>query len=201
MSDAEDLLTPLFESGRVNAAVSWVIIAVYVLVLVESLLSRDVAWSLFTAIVIGIILLPASSRRSPLVMLPWEVLLLGSFPIIVRAVEVSAITNTFATYLSIATLALIVTVEVHVLSQVRVTHWFAIGFVGLGTLAVAGAWAVVRWNMDLLLGTSLLTTNEALMVEFLWVLGAGLVAGVLFDLYFRHRTRRLRRTLRRVIRI
>jgi hypothetical protein len=38
------------------------------------------------------------------------------------------------------------------------------------------------------------------MSEFLWVTAAGLVAGVLFDAYFKRRGSRLRRRIREVLR-
>ena len=197
--EAEDLLEALFESGRLNALLGWVVVGVFVLVLLESVYDRDIAWVLFTAAIIAIVIIPPLARRNPFVMLPWELLVLTSFPVVVRAAEVAALANTFGMYLSMAALALIVTVEVHVLSRVQVTHWFAIGFVILATLAVAGAWAIIRWWADFLFDTTLLTTNEALMYEFIWVVIAGVAAGVLFDLYFRRRAGQLRMKLMWVI--
>lgn len=197
---SDDLLVQLFESGRVNAILAWLIAGVFVVVLIESLLDRDLPWVIFATAMTAIVLVPPIQQRTPLVMLPWELLVLASFPVVVRAAEISALANTFATYLSIAAFALILTVELHVLSRVTVTHWFAVTFVVLATLATAGAWAILRWNLDTFLGTSHLTTNEALMHEFLYVLAAGLVAGVVFDLYFRRRARTLRRSLMWVIR-
>ena len=200
LDDEEDLLEQLFENGRINAIFAWPIVGVFFVVLVESLIDWDLQWIVFTLAATVVILIPPAHQRSPMVMLPWELLLLSSFPMMVRAIDISTLANTFAMYLSIAALALIITVELHVLSRVQVTHWFAVIFVVLTTLASVGAWSIVRWNMDLFLGTNLLTTNEELMIEFLWVLAAGVVAGVAFDLYFRRRARRLRRTLMWVIR-
>jgi len=201
MTDVQsDIISQLFEDGRFNAVLSWVVVLLFFLVLVESLVDRDWPWVAFMGGVITIVLVPPANQRSPYVMLPWELLLLASFPAIVRALEISALANTFATYLSIAALALIITVELHVLSRVQVSHWFAVTFTVLTTLAAAGAWAIVRWNLDHFLGTTLLTTNEDLMIEFLWVFLAGIAAGILFDLYFRRRARRLRQSLRWVIR-
>ena len=190
----------LFHDSRVNALLAWGVVGAFVVVFVGTALQRDVPWLLFTTITGAIALVPPASRRSWQVMLPWELLVLGSLPVIVRAVEISVLASTFATYLSLAALALIITVELHVLSRVQVTHLFAVSFVSLATLAVGGAWAIVRWNVDRLLGTSFLSTNGALMVEFLWVLAAGIAAGILFDLYFRQRSRQLRQTLGRVVR-
>lgn len=205
--DPEDLLEQLFESGRANAILAWIIAGLFVLVWVESLLTWDRQWLVFTLALLAIVLVPPVSQRSPMIMLPWELLVLTSFPVVARTLEISQLANDFTTYLSIAAVALIVVVELHVLARVRVTHWFAVVVVVLATLAVAAAWAIVRWLMDRHLDTAYLLyhgdqdlANEALMIEFFWVLLAGLVAGVLFDLYFRRRAGRLRNSLWGVIR-
>ena len=205
--DTEDLLEQLFESGRANAILSWVFIGLFLLVLFESLLDWDRQWIVFTIGLLAIVLVPPTSQRSPMVMLPWELLALTSFPVVARALEISQLANDFATYLSIAAVALIVVVELHVLARVNVTHWFAVVLVVLATLAVGAAWAIIRWLMDRQFDTEFIPhgydqdlANEALMIEFFWVLLAGLAAGVLFDLYFRRRAGRLRRSLLWVIR-
>lgn len=201
MDRDDDLLEALFLDSQVNAALGWPVVAVLGIVLVESGLDGDLQWALFSGATAVVVVLPPLARRSPYVMLPWELLGLASLPVLVRTFQVSTFANTTATYVSIAALALLITAELHVLTSVRVTHWFAVGFVVLATLAVAGWWTVVRWTLDLVAGTDYLTTNDALMWELWSVAGAGLVAGVLFDLYFRDRTKRLRRYLgRRVVR-
>lgn len=205
--DPEDLLAQVFESGRINAIFSWIVVGLFILVWIESVLDGDTRWIIFTAGLIAIVLAPPVSNRSPMVMLPWELLVLASFPVVARTLEISQLANDFATYLSIAAVALIIIVELHILSRVNVTHWFAISTVVLATMAGAAAWAIVRWNMDRYLGTEFLLhpedqdlANEALMHEFGWVMLAGLVAGILFDLYFRKRAGRLRQSLMWVVR-
>ena len=140
-------------------------------------------------------------------MLPWELLTLALLPIWVRALFGGEL-GTFGYYLSVAGLALIVTVELHMFTSVRFTHWFAVLLVVLTTLASGAAWAVLRWSADQQFGTQFLrepgmtqeAANAALMGEFLWVTLAGLAAGVLFDAYFRGRGRQLRRRLGAVVR-
>jgi len=73
------------------------------------------------------------------------------------------------------------------------TVGFAVTFVVLATLATAGVWALVRWTLDLTLGTNTLlvpgvsdeTIHDELMIEFLYSALAGVVAGVIFEGYFR----------------
>ena len=202
-----DILATLFKNSRNNALLAWLLVAVLVAVFIESVLDFDRLWILFVAVTAAIVLLPAIAHRNWRVMLPWELLTLALLPILVRALAGGDI-GVFGYYLSVAGLALIVTVELHTFTSVRMTHWFAVVFVTMTTMASVAAWAVVRWNADRYLGTEFLTqpgmtgteANAALMVEFVWVTLAGLAAGVLFDAYFKRRGRRLGARLRRVIR-
>lgn len=199
LTDFEDALERLFRDGRANAVLSWLLVGVLASVFVESALDIDYGWILFVGVVGFVVLLPPVAHREWRVMLPWELLVVALFPILVRGL-VGGTVGTFATYLSLAGLALLVIVELHTFTALRVTHWFAVGLVVLTTLAAAAAWTVFRWNADRFLGTAFLVDNETLMIEWLYVTLAGLAAGVLFDGYFRRRDRLLWRLLRRVVR-
>ncbi|GAB7093738.1 hypothetical protein JCM30237_08900 [Halolamina litorea] len=194
-----DALERLFRDGRTNALLSWALVGVLALTLGESALDRDYQWVLLVAVAGGIVLLPPAAYREWRVMLPWELLVLALLPILARAVGGRGV-GTFVTALALAALALIVIVELHTFTALQVTQWFAVVLVVLTTLASVGAWTVFRWNADRLFGTNYLTTNEALMAEWLTVTVAGLVAGVLFEGYFRRRDRILWRAIRRVVR-
>ncbi|WP_418284426.1 hypothetical protein [Halorubrum sp. DTA46] len=198
-SGVEDRLARLFRDGRTNAVIAWSMIAVLVGVFVESLLDFDLLPMILIAVIGVVVVAPAVAARNPQVMLPWEVLGLALLPVLVRALLGGEV-GVFATYLAIAALALIITVELHMFTSLRVTHWFAVVFVVMTTMATAAVWTILRWNMDRMLGTSYLTTNEALMIEWLYVTLAGFAAGVLFDAYFRRRGLRLRRAIWRVVR-
>jgi hypothetical protein len=134
-------------------------------------------------------------------MLPWEMLALASIPVIGRAflagVTLGGITLTgrIATYLSVAAVALIVAVELDVFTPVKMTHGFAVFFVAIATIATAGIWAVVQWLSDQFLNTAFLldgrpeaVIEEALMWDFVAATVTGVLAGVVFEYYFRERT-------------
>ena len=205
--DAEDVLARLFKSGRTNAVIAWLLVGMLGLVVVESVLDVDRLWILFTTVTAAIVLVPPMAYREWRMMLPWELLSVALLPIWVRALFGGEL-GTFGYYLSVAGLALIVTVELHMFTSVRFTPWFAVLLVVLTTLASVAAWSVVRWTFDQQFGTQFLiepgttqdAANAALMGEFLWVTLAGLAAGVLFDAYFRGRGRQLRRRLGSVVR-
>ncbi|UHH25155.1 hypothetical protein [Halobacterium noricense] len=195
---AEDVLERLFRDSWTNAVLAWLLVAVLALVFADSVLDFDRQWMVFVAAAGAIVLVPAVAFREWRVMLPWELLVLALLPILVRGLFGGTV-GTFATYFALAALALVVVVELHLFTALEVTHWFAVVLVVLTTLASGAAWAVVRWNFDQFLGTSYLTDNYALMMEFVWVTLAGFAAGVLFDAYFRRRDRWLRRALSRVV--
>ncbi|MBB6646174.1 hypothetical protein [Halobellus ruber] len=194
-----DVFDRLFRNGRTNAVIAWALVAVLAGVLVDSAVDVDLAWLLFTSFVAVVVLLPPVAFREWRVMLPWELLVVSLFPILVRGLFGGTL-GTFATYVALAGLALLVVVELHTFTALRVTHWFAVVLVVLTTLAAVGAWTVFRWNADNLLGTNYLVDNETLMMEWLYVTLAGIVAGLLFDGYFRWRDQWLWRAIRRVVR-
>jgi hypothetical protein len=197
--DIEDRLARLFRSGRTNALIAWAMVAVLVGVFVESLIGFDLLPMVLIGAITAVVVAPAVSDGDPRVMLPWEVLGLALLPVLVRVFRGGEL-GTFATYLALAAFALIITVELHMFTSLRVTHWFAVLFVVLTTMASASVWTVLRWTADRTLGTAYLTTNEALMIEWIYVTLAGLAAGILFDAYFRRRGARLRRSIWRVVR-
>ena len=206
-SSDRDALSDLFRSGRMNAMIAWALVGALVLVLFESLLDADWVWVLFVGVTGTIVVFVSLTYRDWRMMLPWELLFLALLPIVTRAVLGGEL-GTFAYYLSVAALALLIIVQLDMFTPLKLTHWFAVVIVVMTTMAAAAVWAIVRWNMDVYLGTTFLLepgvsqvdANTQLMVEFAWVTAAGLAAGVLFDAYFRRRGRRLRRLLGRVAR-
>ena len=198
-NDVRNVFNQLFRDGRTNAVVAWGLLAVLAGVFGDSVLDVDYGWTLFTGFVGAVVLLPPVTHRKWRVMLPWELLVLSLLPILVRGLFGGTL-GTFATYLSLAGLALLVVVELHTFTTLRVTHWFAVVLVVLTTLAAVAAWTVFRWHADNFLGTSYLADNETLMMEWLYVTLAGVVAGLLFDGYFRRRDQWLWRAIRRMVR-
>lgn len=195
---SRDLLERLFRSNRTNAILSWFLVVLLGITFIESVLDVDWQWIVFVTVTGVVALLPPVTARNWRVMLPWELLGLALLPILVRALFGGPI-GTFGYYLAVATLALLITVELHTYTDLQVTHWFAVALVVMTTMASAAAWTIVRHSFDLLFDTSYLSTNRALMIEFVWVTLAGFTAGLLFDAYFRRRRHLLGRVFRWVI--
>jgi len=187
----------LLADGRVNAVLAWALCSLFALSAAEGVLTGDYLWSGVALFVGVVVVLPAVAGRNPRRMPPWEIVLLAGLPVVGRAVATFQVTNTVATYLSLAALAMLVAVNLHLFTPVEMSLGFAVLFVVVTTLAGAGVWAVVRWASDLYLGTELLLVpdhtraeiEEQLMWEFVGATAAGLVAGVVFEEYVRRRAR------------
>ena len=188
-----------FRDTKVNMYLSWILILPVLAVFVESILTFDIVWIGFSGLILSILVLPAAVHRDFRVMVPWELVLIGSIPVLVRTLNISILANQVATYTAMAALALIIAVELNVFTEVTFSHSFAVLFTVIATLAVAGVWAVLRFNADIYLGTSYLTTNEALMEEYVNAALAGIIAGIAFDTYFTRRDRKFRKRMRKVI--
>lgn len=188
-----------FRDTKINTYLSWAITLLIVSALFESLLDFDMLWIAFTAVMAALILLPVYRFKDFGVMLPWEVLGLAAIPVIVRTLQISFLSNQVATYFAMGALALIIAVELQIFTSVKFNHAFSIVFTVTATLAVAGLWAILRYNLDMHTGTAFLTTNEDLMYEFINATAAGLLAGVVFDLYFTRRDKIFRRKIREMI--
>lgn len=197
----------VIQNQRVNAMLAWVLVAFVGGVAIASFLDGDLLWTGFALAVAVLAVLPAVRLRQPYAMLPWEVLVMAALPLLGRVLATVPLTGALATYLSVAALALVLAVELHVFTPVRMNHTFAIVFVVVATMATAGIWAVVRWLSDIYLGTSLLIgpgetaleAERALMWEFVFSTLAGLIGGVVFELYFRRRARATERIPREVL--
>ncbi|MFB6120574.1 MAG: hypothetical protein ABEJ68_05595 [Halobacteriaceae archaeon] len=195
MSDDEGL-TDMMEEGRANAAFAWLLTAFVALVAVRSALTGELLWAGFCGGIVVLALFPPVGFRDPTVMVPWEVLALGALPVVARSFAVVPLTSRVTTQVSVAALALLVAVELDVFTPVQMTDWFAVLFVVIGTMATAGVWALAQWLSDVYLSTEYMLTGapeaeieRAVMWDFVAATGVGVLAGLLFVLYFRRRAR------------
>ncbi len=183
----------MLREKRTNATLGWGLVALLLSVVAGAVLDGQLLWAAFAATVAALALLPPVLLRNRYAMLPWEMLLLAALPVVGRLLSTVPVTGNLATYLSVAAIALIVAVELHVFTPVRMSSRFAVVFVAVTTMATAGVWAVVRWVADLTLGTTFLldpaltehAIEEAVMWEFVASTIAGVGAGVVFAVYVR----------------
>lgn len=176
-------LSRTLQNRQVNGALAWVLVGFVGVVAVVNA-GSDLLWAGFASVVVVLSVIPAVRLRSVWAMLPWEVLVLASLPLVALTFDVSG-PSRVATYLSVAAVALIIAVELDAFTSVSMNDSFAILFVVITTMAAAGVWTVVRWSGDVYLGITFPLTQRELMVEFVASTVAGVFAGVIFELYFR----------------
>ncbi|MFC7007313.1 hypothetical protein [Halalkalicoccus salilacus] len=126
---------------------------------------------------------------------PWELLVLVAIPVVDAALLNQTLISPIAVYLAVAAVALIVAVDVHTFTSVRMNRSFTVVLVVIATLAVGAAWNIAQWTADATLGTAYLVgdrtqdaANHAMMIDFLYAAIAGSVAGLLFIAYLRRRS-------------
>ncbi|WP_049920157.1 hypothetical protein [Halobiforma nitratireducens] len=195
MEYTDDLGALLSETG-VNAVLGWIVVVVLLTTGVLTALEGAFDWTFIALVVVTIALVPGVVFRDPRVMPPWELLAVAAVPILWEALLGRAFVTDVPAYLAVAALALLVAVELHQFTAVRLNHGLAVALVVLTTLAAAGIWNVLQWTADVLVDTSFVldgrsqdAINADVMVEFIYAGIAGVVGGLLFDLYFRSRDR------------
>ncbi|MFC4248606.1 hypothetical protein ACFOZ7_17010 [Natribaculum luteum] len=191
----DDRLGGLFDETHLNAAFGWVVAFVLCTLAAAHVLGGSYRWFVFTGLAVAIVLAPAVALRDPLVMPSWELLVLVSIPIVDATAFDQSFLTTIAVYVAVAAVALVVAVEIHHFTRVRMSHSFAISLVVITTLAVAAVWNVAQWVSDVAFGTAYIldgrsqdAANRAMMIDFVYATIAGFFAGVVFDRYFRARS-------------
>ena len=181
---AETDLDTLFRNTRVNAGTAWLLTGLTGLVGAEATLTNDPVWGVFAVLAAVLAILPAVRFRDPLVMPPWEVMLLVALPMFGRTL-VSGLSGTLVTFLAVAGVALVVAVELHTFTPASFTIWFAILLTVVATMATAGVWGLLRAGADWYLGIGTVPGNKQLNWEFVYSMVAGVAAGLVFEYYFR----------------
>ena len=174
-----------------NAIFSWVLLIYLIITSFNIFLDGSITWSIYTLLIVLLVFLPVMRSQKVTDMVPFEVLFLLAIPFTLKGIEFGLVGSYTLNYLSASAVALLVIVELDTFTSFKTNHWFSVYLVMLTTAAVAGLWAVMRWFSDIYLGTSLIVSENLLMLEFAGATLAGSVAGQIFGFYFRERDRRM----------
>ncbi|WP_408958773.1 hypothetical protein [Natrinema sp. 74] len=175
------MLEALAPDERVNAAVGWLLTGVVALDGVKNAVGALPLWGGFELIIVAVTAGPALVTRDWTAMVPWPLLSVAAVAVIAGAGGVSFET---VAYLAVATLALVIVVELEAFSSVDLSRRFAVFFGVLLTMALQALWTVVQFYSDRWLGTEYLRTQTELQWDFVIVTAVGLALGVLFRWYF-----------------
>lgn len=181
MTRLRDLLVrsrwPALASGALGGGLA--------LLTVANVLLENYLWAGFALAATVLVLLPSIVHLDPAVTLPWPLVGMTLLVVLVRTLDGVGTVSRLATYLSVAAVALIIAVELDAFTPVSLTPRLAVSFVVLATMATAAVWVVVLWTADLLANTGFYERKAQLMWYLVGATGAGLLAGGLFELYFR----------------
>jgi len=168
-------------SERANVVLSWLLTAVVLVAAIESLLTAALLWAGFALLVVVVLSLPAVTFRDWAAIVPWPPLAVTTLAMGLRS---SGLYPETAGYLAIASLALILVVELDMFTRVEMSYPFAVGFAMLLTMACQGGWTVAQYYSDRWTGTEFLRTQTELQWDMVVVTAVGLVVGGLFLWYF-----------------
>ncbi|WP_254527958.1 hypothetical protein [Natrinema gelatinilyticum] len=173
---------------RTNAVVTWAVTGMLASTVITSLFTGFLGGVAFAAVATAVALVPPLVARSWTHTLPWPLLVIASLPLVIFPLRPTFF-GQFFVGIGIGTLAMLVVSALQLTTSLRMTPAFAVVFVCIVTLAVAGFWAVGSAFSLEYLGGTFVSTNDELMLIFTVALLAGLFSGLVFWLYFRWRRR------------
>jgi len=189
----------------IEAELSWISSMVLFFATVYTVLRLDVLWVAFGIAAISLYVLPIISTRNPFRALPWEMTLLLAAPMLLHISSGSGVMldhfewwrylTDLAFALSLATIGFLLTVELHMYTDVRMNRPFGMLFVVMFTMGISGLWQVGEYIGDIVKDTHNLGSNRQVMMSFVWVLVGGMLMGFVYDLYLKAMSENRKRTL------
>ena len=129
------LFERLVRGERMNATLGWMSLTIVVLVALRNVVGGAVLWTGFAVVVAAVTAAPAVSTGEWTTFVPWPlgVLLAAAF-----VGQAFGIAPEVAGYVAVATLALVVAVELDTFTEVDMSRRFAVVFAVLLTMALEG---------------------------------------------------------------
>lgn len=175
--------------ARANAILAWILLAGLSVSVAGNFVGDELLWALFGTATILIALVPPLLAKNPTVMVSWKVLLLSVLPALTHVLNVFI---PLLGYVSIAALGLLIVSEIDQFTSARLPNWLAAALVVMATMTVASFWVSVRFFSNLWLGTSFVTSVEALMWGLIAATAIGVGFGILFGGWLRSEEARAR---------
>lgn len=188
--------TGLADSHPLDATVAWAATALLVATAVRFVPAGEPDWAVFALVVVVVTLVPPVVARNPTTTLPGELVALAAMPALIRATGAFPQATPF---LAAAGLALLAAVVIERYTSLEMTPRFIVVFTVITTMAFGGAWTIGLWVADRLLSTGFLGGQDELMWDLVTATGMGILAGIVFEVYFA-RTDRLDRLHGRTVR-
>ncbi|ELY63222.1 hypothetical protein [Natrinema versiforme] len=173
-------LEKLVRDERMNAVIGWSLIGIVALGAIESVLTGVLLWGGFELVIVATVSVPALLTGDWTAMVSWP---LSAVATLSAVAGVAGFPSETVVYLTVATLALIIVVELETFASVELSRRFAVGFAVLTTMALQALWTVAQFYSDRWLETEYLRSQTELQWDFVTVTVVGLVLGGLFQWY------------------
>lgn len=164
-----------------NALLGWAVVGATTLGAATSVVADRPVWGVLATVLVAVAVAPAVAAREWTALVPWPLLAVAATAVTLGGVGVAAET---AGVVTIATLALVATVELDCYTPVDLSRRFAVGFAVATAMALEAIWIVVQFVSDRWLGTAFLTTQTELQRDIVVVAVASLAIGGSFYWYF-----------------
>ncbi|SDC44256.1 hypothetical protein [Natrinema hispanicum] len=178
---------------RANAVLTWALTGALSITVITHLFAGRFVGAAFAAVAVAVAVVPPLIARSWTHTLPWPLLTIASLPLALAPLQ-PTLRVQFVVGIGVAALGMLVVSALQLTTTLRMTPAFAVVFVVIATLAVAGFWAVGSAFAAAYLGGTFAETNDELMRTFSVALIAGLASGLVFWQYFRWQLRRTHAT-------
>jgi hypothetical protein len=174
-------LNRLVRGRQTNAAIGWVATGAVALGGVENLVADATLWGVFLLVVAAALAVPALATREWTAMVSWPLPVVAVAAVVARE---TGFQSELAGHLALATLALVLVVELDVFTSVELSRRFAVVFGVLTTMALQAVWVVAQFYSDRWLGSEFLSTQTELQRDIVAVTAVGAVLGALCEVYF-----------------
>jgi hypothetical protein len=188
-----------------EAELSWIPSLVLFFLSIYFAIRGDVLWTVYGITVMTLYVLPMMSKRSSFAALPWDIMVILVVPAAVHAAVGSAWLDgdpmwmdaiaSLSFSLSMATIGMLLSVEIQMYTDVRMNSAFAVFFIVMFTLAVSGFWQVGIFLGDELYGTDNQGSNYDVMLSLSWSLVGGVLMAFVYYAYLKAMSEDRRRTL------
>ncbi|WP_224333178.1 hypothetical protein [Haloprofundus halobius] len=164
--------------SETEVVVSWLLVALLVVVGVAGLLRGADATAVFAFLSAVLAAAPAILTRERRATLPWPVVGLAALAALGQRFTPY---DVVATYVWVVSVTLILVVDLQAFTDVEMSSRFSAAFVATTTMAVGAVWTVLRWVSDAFFGTSYLGGVDPVMWELVGATAVGVVVGIAFE--------------------
>jgi hypothetical protein len=171
-----------------GSIVSYSLLALLLIFGIYRAVIGDYDWAFFAFLSSVIVAAPSLVEGDLNAIVPPELLALTSAPYLVSILGgASRSVVEFSAFVAIVSLGMIITSELHLFTDVKMTRRFSGFFVLIASSAMASVWSVAQFYSDLWLNTQLLIFKGEMMWDIIFATVIGAAGGFIYQHYLKYR--------------